>query len=68
MREELFQREPLCANSYKHGPRLATQRDHKIPLAEGGLDELSNTQGLCDDCHAEKSAAEARRGRGGSNL
>ncbi|WP_236698300.1 HNH endonuclease [Xylophilus sp. Leaf220] len=42
---------------------LATQRDHVIPLAEGGRDDETNEQGLCDACHEAKSLAEAIRGR-----
>lgn len=41
----------------------ATQRDHVIPLAEGGLDDETNEQGLCDACHDAKSHNEAARGR-----
>lgn len=41
----------------------ATQRDHIIPLEEGGEDSDDNTQGLCDECHQGKSLQEALRGR-----
>jgi 5-methylcytosine-specific restriction protein A len=65
MRQALFQREPLCRECAKHGrTRLATQRDHEIPLAEGGADDETNEQPLCDECHASKSQAESQRGRG----
>ncbi|PHM20947.1 MAG: restriction endonuclease [Curvibacter sp. PD_MW3] len=64
MRESLFNRDPLCAECRRHGRvRLATQRDHKVPLAEGGTDDSTNEQGLCDYCHKEKTLAEALRGR-----
>ncbi len=63
-REALFRRDPLCAECKRKGcVELATQRDHIIPLAEGGRDDETNEQGLCDDCHREKSLAEALRGR-----
>jgi 5-methylcytosine-specific restriction protein A len=63
MRAELFAADPLCAECRKHGRvALATQRDHIIPLAEGGVDDGENTQGLCDDCHLAKSKAESARG------
>lgn len=42
--------------------RLATIRDHVLPLAEGGADTAANVQGLCDPCHDLKSAAERARG------
>lgn len=45
---------------------LATQRDHVIPLAEGGLDDDTNEQGLCESCHEAKSLAEALRARRGA--
>jgi 5-methylcytosine-specific restriction enzyme A len=64
MRESLFRRHPLCAECTKLGKVvLATQRDHVIPLAEGGLDDTTNEQGLCDACHEAKSLAEALRAR-----
>lgn len=64
MRERLFKREPLCAECRRLGiVKLATQRDHIVPLAEGGADDETNEQGLCDDCHEAKSLAEALRGR-----
>jgi len=70
-RAELFANEPLCAECIKHGRiRLATQRDHVLSLEENGEDIASNTQGLCDECHAAKTKRESARGRtrgGGSN-
>jgi 5-methylcytosine-specific restriction protein A len=64
-RQELFKREPLCVECLKAGRiRLATQRDHIVPLFEGGADDDSNTQGLCDDCHDVKSQAERLRAQG----
>lgn len=64
MRAELFAREPLCVKCLEHGRvRLATQRDHVVPLFEGGADGPENEQGLCDECHDEKSLAERLRAR-----
>lgn len=64
MRAELFAREPLCAECKRLGRvTLATQRDHIKPLAEGGVDDETNVQGLCEPCHEAKSLAEALRGR-----
>lgn len=64
MRAKLFASAPLCAECARQGQvRAATQRDHIIPLAEGGLDDESNEQGLCDACHEAKSQIEAQRGR-----
>jgi 5-methylcytosine-specific restriction protein A len=37
-------------------------RDHIIPLAEGGQDIASNTQGLCALCSESKTIEEAKRG------
>lgn len=64
MRAALFQRQPLCVECERHGVvTIATQRDHIKPLAEGGADDESNEQALCDDCHEAKSLAEALRAR-----
>lgn len=63
MRAELFRSNPLCAMCEAQGRvTIATQRDHIVPLAEGGADDASNTQGLCKACHDVKSKAEAARG------
>lgn len=63
MREALFARKPLCAECQRNDRvTLATQRDHIVPLAEGGADDETNEQGLCDDCHDAKSEAERARG------
>lgn len=64
MRANLFMRDPLCAECKKHGRvTLATQRDHVIALEDGGTDDESNEQGLCDYCHDVKSKEERRRGQ-----
>lgn len=66
MRVSLFSRYPLCAECERQGRvTLATQRDHIIPLAEGGADDDDNVQGLCRDCHDVKSKQESVRGRSG---
>jgi 5-methylcytosine-specific restriction protein A len=64
MRAKLFARQPLCVLCLiQDRVTPATQRDHIIPLAEGGLDDETNEQALCDDCHDAKSIGEAQRGR-----
>lgn len=64
MRAALFQRQPLCEVCAAAGVVTeATIRDHRIPLAEGGLDDETNEQAICESCHDIKSKAEALRGR-----
>lgn len=64
MRAALFADNPLCVECARLGlVTLATQRDHIKPLGEGGADDSSNVQGLCDACHEVKSLAEALRAR-----
>jgi len=63
-RERLFAESPLCKHCYEQSPRIiraATQRDHVVPLAMGGLDVQSNTQGLCDECHEAKTKLDLQR-------
>ena len=77
-RAKLFSEHPLCAACRLAGKSTeATERDHIIPLCNGGADDESNVQALCADCHAVKSKAEsasgfaryrARRGGGGSKV
>ncbi len=64
MRSALFASAPLCAECERQGRvRLAAQRDHIIPLEEGGTDDDGNVQGLCYECHEAKSKEESQRGR-----
>ncbi|MBY0469119.1 MAG: HNH endonuclease [Burkholderiaceae bacterium] len=69
MRADLFRRQPLCEHCLARDlVTPATQRDHRIPLSEGGKDTEENEQALCDECHEVKSKAEAARGRGASKV
>jgi 5-methylcytosine-specific restriction protein A len=66
MRERLFARQPLCELCAAKGlVVVATERDHRIPLAEGGTEDEDNEQALCHDCNREKGLAEAVRARWG---
>jgi len=60
IREQHFRLHPLCVKCQEKGRvRAATQLDHKVALVNGGKDfdedEGRNRQGLCDDCHDEKT-------------
>ena len=58
--------EPLCRLCEADGRITAsTQADHIVPVSVRPdlKQERSNLQGLCDRCHAAKSAAEARTRR-----
>jgi 5-methylcytosine-specific restriction protein A len=60
IRRRHFEQNPLCVRCQKKGRiTAATQIDHDRPLWDGGADDASNRQGLCDDCHAEKTASES---------
>jgi len=62
-RAALFARAPWCALCPKRGTRnRATIRDHIIPLREGGRDDDSNEQGLCQTCSDIKTREESARG------
>jgi 5-methylcytosine-specific restriction protein A len=59
LRRDTFQRNPLCVKCEERGViRAATQRDHVIALCNGGQDTQENSQGLCDECHGEKTAQD----------
>jgi 5-methylcytosine-specific restriction protein A len=52
---------PLCERCEPKGIiRAVVEIDHRIPLHLGGPDTEDNLQGLCKQCHDEKSAQEAR--------
>lgn len=64
LRDELFQRHPLCVLCLAAGRRtVATIRDHVVPLTEDGPDDQTNEQAICATCHEVKTTAEAARGR-----
>ena len=68
VRAKWFRDHPLCVMCEAKGyANPATQLDHIIPLWQGGKDDESNYQSLCDVCHKDKTAEEAK-GRGGVNL
>jgi 5-methylcytosine-specific restriction enzyme A len=63
-RRRLFQRQPLCEPCQAAGRLvLATIRDHRLALAEGGTEDETNEQAICAACHAAKTQREAQRGR-----
>lgn len=63
LRAALYRRDPHCAGCGGLFDLRRLERDHLVPLAEGGADDESNTRLLCHACHDAKSAAEAARGR-----
>ena len=61
IRKEFFRQNPLCVTCLSKTPprfRAATDLDHIKPLHQGGTDTPDNRQGLCHDCHVEKSKTE----------
>lgn len=63
-RKQVLFEEPFCRECLKNGLKRASDVvDHTTPLAEGGSDDRTNKQGLCNPCHDAKTKREARRGR-----
>jgi 5-methylcytosine-specific restriction protein A len=63
LRAQLFARSPWCVECEKQGQKTrATIRDHVVPLAEGGRDDMTNEQALCTTCSKVKTDEESRRG------
>lgn len=59
MAARLRERNPVCVRCAAKGVvRLWTQMDHVVPLSKGGADDDTNVQGLCDECHYEKTAED----------
>lgn len=49
-----------------HGPTcigMATEMDHRIPVAFGGSDDDTNMQAVCRPCHQHKSSMEGVQAR-----
>lgn len=65
-RARWFERWPLCVACEAAGRvQAATQLDHVVPLWAGGSDAEQNLQGLCHECHADKTRREAGDRHGG---
>lgn len=65
MRALVLLEEPLCRECLKVGGVSASViADHIKPKAEGGSDDRSNYQGLCQGCSDVKTAREGKRGQG----
>ena len=65
LRREFFRHSPLCVHCYERGLiRAAKEVDHIIALCNGGTDTPDNRQGLCIECHSEKT----RKDRGLSTI
>ena len=61
LREALFRDNPLCVHCQARGvTRLATIRDHIVPLSVAGVDLPTNEgcQGLCQECSDAKTEGE----------
>lgn len=63
----------LCQPHLKQGhTAIGTQVDHKVSKAEARslgwkheqIEDDSNLQTICDECHREKTARESRKGGG----
>lgn len=74
-RERIFHRDKfLCQRHLQRGELVAVTLhgpdhgicDHIVPLAEGGTDDESNLQTICQACDREKTQAEATRGAAGA--
>lgn len=46
----------ICGRSSRQDPELVLHVDHIVPVARGGLTELTNLQTLCQACNLGKSA------------
>ena len=56
IRKQYFSQDPLCVLCKAKGRiRLATALDHIQALTNGGTDTPDNRQGLCSECHEDKT-------------
>jgi len=68
IRAQVLKEEPVCRHCRRAGTitkdSISRFVDHIVPLSEGGKDERSNYQALCDAHHRSKTGEEAARARG----
>ena len=66
LRAIVLAEEPLCQPGLRAGRvEASTAVDHIVPLSEGGTDDRSNLQGICEDCHKIKHGGMPRIGMDG---
>ncbi|RFC31638.1 MAG: HNH endonuclease [Candidatus Nitrotoga sp. SPKER] len=61
IRAEHFRLHPLCVLCQSKVPprvTVAVELDHIVSLDHGGTNDPANYQGLCTDCHSDKSIKE----------
>lgn len=65
LRGDFLRHNPLCAKHQSLGLFIpATIVDHIVEIEDGGeVWDVSNLQGLCDECHKVKTGLEARKRR-----
>lgn len=65
LRRQVLRRDKgLCQSCRRAGrATVATEVDHIVAKARGGLDELSNLEALCQSCHRNKTALERQKGQ-----
>lgn len=63
IRARILQRDSGLCQICKAAGRLtmATEVDHRVPLEDGGSNDDSNLDSVCQPCHAIKTAEEASR-------
>jgi len=52
-----------CAKCKKEGDTLTLEIDHIVPRKSGGINDVSNLQVLCIECHIEKTKNENKNRR-----
>lgn len=65
IRSYVLQRDKyLCVPCFDVGRVTeAAEVDHKVPLAEGGTEDVENLQAICTECHKKKTQTESKRAR-----
>jgi 5-methylcytosine-specific restriction protein A len=59
IRQEVLRANPLCVKCKAKGiVRMTREVDHIVPLYKGGKESPSNRQGLCTECHKEKTQVD----------
>lgn len=62
IRDKYMETHPFCERCFKNGVLVKAEHvHHKVPLNDGGSNEVENLEALCKPCHSKEHALHGDR-------